>query len=378
MSDWNKEGPILHVVHSYRLGGMENMIAQMAYKLASMGFAIDICALTVADSFRSRLPDSVRVFELHRRSGIDLSCIFSLRSLVKNLRPCMVHSHNWNGLFYSVAALAGMATPLVHGEHAELYEWERVRWRLKLRKALYSRCDLVHTVSRGQVAELNDLGVAQGADLKVICNGVDSDIFRPMKKGVARELLCIPPGGRCIGMVARFVPEKRHQLMLEAFRQLGNLFPDLNLIIAGAGGSCEESIKSLVENHCFRKRIFWLGCNDRMVTVYNALDLVVLPSTAEGMSNVCLEAMSCGTPVLRHQWGGIDELIEDGRNGFVRNLNDCVALVNSIADILRDPGAMTACGLNARAAVELDYRLDKTAENYASFYKDAAGSLLTH
>jgi glycosyltransferase involved in cell wall biosynthesis len=357
---------------------MENMIAQMAYKLGAMGFSIDICALTFADSFRSRLPDNVRVFELQRRRGIDFACILSLRALVKNLRPCIVHSHNWNGLFYSVAALVGTATPLVHGEHAELYEWERVRWRLKLRKALYSRCDLVHTVSRGQVTELNDLGVAHDSDLKVICNGVDSEIFRPMDKGMARELLCIPPDGRFIGMVARFVPEKRHQLMLEAFRRLGDVFPDLNLIIAGGGGACEESTRLMVENHRFRERIYWLGSNHRMVTIYNALDLVVLPSTAEGMSNVCLEAMSCGIPVLRHQLGGLDELIEDGCNGFVRNLNDCVTLVDSIAGILRAPDMMTACGLNARSAVELGYRLETTAENYASLYIHAAGSQLTH
>lgn len=370
----NKGTHILHVVHSYRLGGMENMIAQMAHRLTEDGFSIDICALTFADSFRTRLPDNVRVFELHRRRGIDFACILSVRALVKTLRPSIVHCHNWNGLLYSVAALAGTSTPLVHGEHAELYDWERVGWRLKLRSILYTRCDLIHTVSKGQVNELVSLGVTNGQVIKVICNGVDSDIFRPVNKEEARKLLCVPLSGRCIGMVARFVPEKRHQLMLEAFERLGELFPDLNFIIAGSGGECEETIKRMVENHCFRKRIFWIGGNERMVNVYNALDLVVLPSTAEGMSNVCLEAMSCGIPVLRHKLEGFDELIEEGHNGFVRNLSNCEALVDSISEILRDSYALKSCGLNARVSVEFGFRLDATAANYARLYKQATGA----
>ncbi len=369
MTDPIRRLNLLHVVNAYRLGGMENVVAEMAGRLFEMGFTVSICALTVADGFRSRLPGNVELFELRKDPGLDPICVLSLRRLLRSREFDVVHSHNWSGLVYSVAAMVGSSTPLVHGEHAQLYSWERVRWRLLVRRALYSRCDRIHTVSRSQAKELHELGVSALKPAEVICNGVASDRFRPTSKVDARLRLGLPIEGRLLGMVARFVPEKRHRLVLEAFDRLGEMFPDVGLVLVGGGGVGEDGIRKLVELHRFRKRIFWLGKQDEMVDVYNALDLVVLPSTAEGMSNVCLEAMSCGVPVLRHQESGVDDLIQDGSNGFLRDLNSGEALVCAIAELLGSTALLKATGAAARKLIVQDYKPHETAKKYAALYR---------
>jgi glycosyltransferase involved in cell wall biosynthesis len=360
---------VLHVVHAFRAGGMENMVAQMAWCLQRRGFSVSVCALTIADDFKERLPLNTPVFELNKRSGFDFRCVISLRKLINHLKPDVVHCHNWNCLVYSFLALVGSSRILIHGEHAQLYEWELSSWRVMVRKALYTRCHLVHTVSKGQALELVRLGIVRRFEVEAVENGVDTEVFRPISKEECRLRLGIPKNGSCIGMVARCVPEKRHALLLDAFEMLGGIFPDLYLAFAGAGGNAEAEVRTHVEKHPFARRIVWLGHRDSMPDVYNSFDLMVLPSIAEGMSNVCLEAMSCGLPVLVNQSCGALELVENGRSGFVEKFDSAKVLARLIADLLSDPIQLLSVGRRARSIVIRDFTLGKTAQSYMSIYR---------
>lgn len=363
---------VLHVLHAYRPGGMENMIAQMAWRLPAPEFAVGICALTVADDFKDRLPAGTPVLEMRKKGGLDFGCVLRLRRLIKSLRPDVVHSHNWNALIYSILAIGGGNTALLHGEHALLYGWERSPWRLRLRQALYARCDVVHTVSQGQAAEITAFGISDGVDLRVIRNGVDTHKFSPQDKAEARARLGIPAAGPCIGMAARCVPEKRHDLLLQAFEQTAAAFPDVTLVLAGAGGMCEAAVRARVAQHPFSSRIVWLGHRNDMPAVYNALDLMVLTSTSEGMSNVSLEAMSCGVPVLMHHACGSEELIMEGVNGSAAPMGSAEEVAAAIARLLAGPGNLQRMGREARAMVERGHPLEKTAADYAAVYRELA------
>lgn len=363
---------VLHVLHAYRPGGMENMIAQMAWRLPAPEFNVAICALTEADDFRDRLPPGTPVLEMKKKRGLDFACVLRLRQLMKSLRPDVVHSHNWNALIYSILAIGGGRTGLLHGEHALLYGWERSPLRLRLRRALYTQCDVVHTVSQGQADELAALGISGGVDLRVIRNGVDTRRFSPADKGQARAALGIPAAGPCIGMVARCVPEKRHELLLRAFEEVAAAFPEVTLVLAGAGGMCEAAVRAQVAAHPFASRIVWLGHRNDMPAVYNALDLMVLTSTSEGMSNVSLEAMSCGVPVLMHHACGSEELIHEGVNGRAAPMGSVHEVASAITGLLAAPGQMERMGREARAMVERGHPLEKTADDYATVYRQLA------
>ena len=365
---------VLHVLHAYRPGGMENMIAQMAKLLPRTEFAVTICALTDADDFKHRLPVNTKVLELGKKRGLDLGCVMRLRRVIRQSRPDVVHSHNWNALVYSILAVGLGRTALLHGEHALLYGWERSPWRVRLRQALYSRCDVVHTVSQGQADELKAFGITDGVDLRVIRNGVDIVKFTPQDKVAGRVSLGLPTEGLCLGMVARCVPEKRHSLLLQAFEEIGTVFPLAILVLAGAGGTCETQTRAIVSGHRHASRIYWLGLRDDLVTVYNALDLLVVTSTSEGMSNVSLEAMSCGVPVLMNEACGSEELIVEGVNGRAEPMGDAAEVAGAVASLLQAPAELKRLGREARTWVACQHPLEKTAEEYAGVYRLLANS----
>lgn len=363
---------VLHVVNAYQSGGMENMIAQMAWRLPDYQVSVGVCALTTMDTFKRRLPPEVETFELRKRPGFDLNCARSLRQLITHLKPDIVHSHNWNGLIYSVCGTARTPYRLVHGEHAQFYEWEKSRVRLLLRTALYSQCDLVHTVSNGQAAELEQLNVIKASKISVVKNGVDTGKFTPTSKRATRQRLGINAEGLFMGMIARFVPEKRHKMLLEAFEIAGAMNTSLSLVLAGSGGMCEDDVRRQVAVHPFADRIYWLGHRSDMADVYNSLDLMILPSLAEGMSNVCLEAMSCGVPVIVHQACGANELIKSGSNGIVAKLDTSRSIADSILGILADPEELRNIAERARISIVHDYPIAKTADKYAEIYQQFA------
>ncbi|WP_294233693.1 glycosyltransferase [Prosthecobacter sp.] len=351
---------------------MENMIAQVAMRLPVPEFNVAICALTEADEFKDRLPPGTPVLEMRKKHGLDIGCVLRLRQVIKNLQPDVVHSHNWNALIYSILAIGGGRTGLLHGEHALLYAWERSPWRLRLRRALYTRCDVVHTVSQGQADEMTAFGICGGVELRVIRNGVDTRKFCPGDKTQSRAVLGIPAVGPCIGMVARCVPEKRHELLIEAFKEVAAAFPGATLVLAGAGGMCEPAVSAMIATHPFARRIIWLGHRNDMPAVYNALDLMVLTSTSEGMSNVSLEAMSCGVPVLMNHACGSEELILEGVNGRAAPMRNVHEVAAAITTLLASPEEMQRMGREARAMVELGHPLEKTAADYASVYRQLA------
>lgn len=368
---------VLHVLYSFRQGGMENMISQMAWRLSQSGFKITVCALAGADGFKHRLPPGTPVLELHKQSGLDLRCAMRLRALIRELQPDVIHSHNWNSLVYSLLALGLRRIPLLHGEHALLYGWERSPWRLRLRRLFYARCDIIHTVSSGQVHDMAALGLTRNISMRVIRNGVDTLKFSPLDKAECRRRLGLPPNAPCIGMAARYVPEKRHNLLLKSFENIAASFPDVRLVLAGAGGNCEAETRALVACHPFADRIIQLGHRDDMTTVYNALDLLVLTSTSEGMSNVTLEAMSCGVPVLMNDNCGSEELIQPGRNGSLAAMATAGDVAAAVSALLAQPGQLHTMGGGARAFIEQEYPLAKTAEEYAAVYAALAGKQLT-
>ncbi|WP_395731841.1 glycosyltransferase family 4 protein [Prosthecobacter sp.] len=367
------------MLHSFRQGGMENMIGQMAWRLSQSGFKVIVCALVGSDDFKHRLPPGTPVLELQKRPGLDLRCALRLRALIRELKPDVIHSHNWNALVYSLLALAlGLnRTPLLHGEHALLYGWERSPWRLRLRRLFYARCDIIHTVSQGQINDMAALGLTRNLTLRVIRNGVDTLKFSSLDKEKCRLSLGIPPHAPAFGMAARYVPEKRHNLLLQAFLKIGKIFPTARLVLAGAGGNCEAATNELVTSHPFADRIIQLGHRDDMTTVYNALDLLVLTSTSEGMSNVTLEAMSCGVPVLMHATCGSEELIHPGRNGSLAAMTTADDVAAAITALLEQPDLLRTMGGAAREFIEQEYPLAKTAADYMAVYTALGGKNLT-
>ena len=111
-----------------------------------------------------------------------------------------------------------------------------------------------------------------------------------------------------------------------------------------------------------------LGYRADLEKCYPALDLLAVPSTNEGMSNVAHEAMACGVAVLANTGAGNEAIIEDGTNGWIANLRDSAILGTLLVEKLSDPASLRAMGKNARRTVESRFSLVRMVDAYEQLY----------
>ncbi len=179
--------------------------------------------------------------------------------------------------------------------------------------------------------------------VEVVLNGIDETRFRPQPelRAAARERFGLDPGQVVVGSVGRLKPQKRFDLLIEAFAALRRDRPSLRLLIAGEGSSrsgLEERIRAWqVEDACRR-----VGhCSD-VPEFYRALDLFVQSSAYEGTPNVVLEAMALGIPVVATDVGGTAALVRDGVDGLIVPPLDLTRLIAATGEALDGPDATRA------------------------------------
>ncbi len=137
-----------------------------------------------------------------------------------------------------------------------------------------------------------------------------------------------------IGMIGRISPEKGQLEFLRAAAILAREFKDVRFVICGTPASPQSDYFGMVRNHAGSLPVDLLGWRDNVVPVLAELDLLAIPSKAEGMPRVMLEAFSAGVPVVAFAVGGIPEVITDGETGFLVRERTAEALAARIREII--------------------------------------------
>jgi len=351
---------------------MENGLVNVARRLDPAEFTVHVCCLERAGEFLRRLPPSVGVTVLGKEGGMSLVTILKLRGLLGRLQPAVIHTHNLGPLFY--AALARSAAPsaaLLHGEHGMLTPREQTGWRFWLRRLLYRRCTAVHTVSQTLLRYYQERGFHHPQMLAIL-NGVDSERFTPGDRAAAKESAGLPNASLVVGMMGSFQRRKKHQEVIEAFQNIAAEFPLAHLLLVGARGSESERIMQQIHSSPHANRIHIVPFQDDPLGYYRAMDLLVVASENEGLSNAALEAMACGVPVLAGEACGNSEIITSGKDGLLATLNTPEAIANALRQCLKKPLQLAHWGQQAKQTVLQRFRVADMAAQYASLYRKLA------
>lgn len=364
----------MHVVHSLGAGGMENGVVNVIRGLQGNGFAFGVACLTTAGPFRERLPADVPVVELHKQAGISPQLVRRLARSLVDFQPDVIHTHNWAPLIYGVLArlLVGRGR-ILHGEHAQLSPAELLPRRLWSRRLLFRLVERVHTVSQAQRQELISLGFA-ASKIEAVINGVDVQKFRPAgDPAAAKSALGLPEDALVIGMVARFGPFKRHVELIEAFEAVADRHPEARLLLVGGDGSLEQEVIQRVAASPCTDRIRLTGFMADPLPAYQAMDLLVVPSLNEGLSNAALEAMATQVPVLAHDACGNAELIGDSEAGWVRSLQSPKQMAEALNFCLGSSLKLTENARSARNRASQRFSLQSMTQGYCGIYTKIFG-----
>ena len=199
---------------------------------------------------------------------------------------------------------------------------------MQIRSAL-SACHAVVAVSAAIAERLEEIGVP-GERIRVIYNGVDPERFLPMAQHESRQALSLPEEGRLILFVGNLLVSKGCLDLLEAWKRVRERFPEVRIAFVGDGPARAE-IEAFSHTVADASAIRLAGRvnHSSLARWMNAADLVCLPSHAEGVPNVLLEAMACGRPIVATHVGGVPEVVPE-LAGILTPAHDIAALSHAI------------------------------------------------
>jgi sugar transferase (PEP-CTERM/EpsH1 system associated) len=367
---------IAHVVQHFGMGGLENGVVNLLNHMPAERYRHAIVCLDGYTDFRYRLQrDDVQFFALHKQPGKDLGLYGRLYRKLRELRPDLLHTRNLSALEGQFVAAAAGVRARVHGEHGrdvfDLYGKNR-KYNL-LRKLARPLVHHYIAVSKDLASWLEHTVGAAPQRITQIYNGVDSLRFHPRGEGRTP----IGPDGfmsgneLLIGSVGRMVQLKDFPTLVHAFLRLLSDFPDarkrLRLVIVGDGDSRAECLGLL--RAADAEHLAWLpGERADVAEIMRTLDVFVLPSLGEGISNTILEAMASGLPVVATHVGGNPELVEHDRTGKLVPAGDPAALTQALLGYVQDSGQLKAHGQAARAIIETRFSMEAMMANYLSVY----------
>jgi glycosyltransferase involved in cell wall biosynthesis len=206
--------------------------------------------------------------------------------------------------------------------------------------------------------------------VEVIPNGINTDIYKPINKEMARYAYNLPKDKNLIlfsAFSATTDKRKGHHLLEQALKKLSQtgLASTSELVIVGA--TKPETPPDLgMKIHYMGN----MGDETSQVLLYSASDVLVAPSMQENLSNTVMESLSCGTPVVAFNIGGMPDMIDNQKNGYLADPFNSDDLADGIMWVIGNKERHNKLSQNARKTVEKRYSLKTVAEQYLALYQD--------
>jgi glycosyltransferase involved in cell wall biosynthesis len=362
------------------VGGSERQAQLLATALVRRGHSVTVVTTRFPGLRREEHIDGVTVRRVLLAVGPKparglVYLATSLRSMLGACRHAdVVHVHH----LYADAFVGALTRPL-HGRPViakvacggSVGDMARLG-RLPLHGAVLGiarRLDGVVAIS----GQIHDELVAHGfcrSRIVRIPNAVDTGRFSPVRdRSGARGRLGLP--GPVVSFMGRLDPQKGVDNLLQAWAEVLPGQPDATLQIVGTGPRGAE-YRRTAETLGIASRVVFHGEQPDVRAYLAASDCLVLPSTAEGMSNVLLEAMAMGLPCVATRVGGTIDVIADAENGLLVEPDQPALLATALRRLLGDPELRVRLGAAARTTVVEGYGVDRIVDRYLALYRALA------
>ena len=238
------------------------------------------------------------------------------------------------------------------------------------KRRTFARVELtVVTPSRWMAERARGSALLAGRRVEVIPYGIDTALFRPLERAVAREVLGLPPGRTYVLFVAVGGAADRRKGFPELARALALLAPTplgqrLELLVVGA--SQVPDLGCAVPVRCLGA----LGDATSLAIAQAAADLFVAPSLQENLANTVIEALACGRPAVAFRIGGMPDMIVDRENGALAEARDPASLAAAMTFCLEDEARWRGLAARAREVAVRDFTLLRQATRYEALYED--------
>jgi glycosyltransferase involved in cell wall biosynthesis len=219
--------------------------------------------------------------------------------------------------------------------------------------------------------------------------GVDSNRWNPDADGSSiRREFCIAPSVPVFTIIARLVPYKGHEFLLNALHKIKNELPDFKLLIVGnedqsfrsrlpsSRRSYLEVLKEKAEALGLSKQVIFTGPRSDVQAILAACDLYTLPSLGEPCALAILEAMAMKKAVIALDQGGTREVVEDGKSGLLSPPEGVEQLAKNILTLVNTPARRKQMGEYGRKRVEDYFNSRRMADDVERVYRSVLGGAM--
>ncbi|BCI66318.1 glycosyltransferase family 4 protein [Acetobacter aceti] len=355
---------IVHVVVAGAIGGAERLLVDLATRPAESEATHAVALMTPNPALRAMLAGhGIRIRDKGVIRADPLSYLWRafgprdvkwLENVLHEEKADIVHVHTYASHIIGVRAARRLGLPVLRTEHG-------VQHYTDASCALYRNWALRHTDSVVAVSDYVRRFVAtrlpvMRKHLHVIRNGVDTRYFTPVPPLSAKAPLTL-------ALVCRLEPWKGAHLLIQAVARV----PGVYLKIAG-DGSARPALEKLATSLNVRDRVIFLGYQPDPRPVLASCHLAVNTSLDEPLGLSVMEALSMGRPVLAFRGGGIPEIVQDGRTGWLLEHRTVQEIVIQISLLVSSRNTIACMGRNARAFIEDQGRVETMCQGYARAY----------
>ena len=363
-SAFNAISPIFLMINSLETGGSERQFVELARSLRENSLQLHLGCLLKKGPFLDGLGE-IAHFDLggslYGRQSVKSR--WQLARYLRKMRIAVAHSFDFyaNLTLIPAARLAGV--PAVIGSHRQLGDLlTPAQFRAQL--MAFRWCDRVVCNSRAAADRLV-LGGLSKQKVVVIGNALTPESFAeaapalPRKAGILR-----------VGMIGRMnASYKKHHIFLQAASRLSRKVPNVEFLLVGDGPLRPELEREASELG-LQGRVRFLGERRDIAAVLASLDISVVPSASESLSNVMLESMAAGVPVVATDVGGNSELAADSRAVLVPPNNE-ESLVEGMERVLSNPELRSSLSFRAREFAQSNFGVERIRQQYCAVYAEA-------
>ena len=322
---------LLFVTSTLSSGGTERVISLLANELSNRGHQVGIVCLNRRIVFYP-IDEKVKVVFAEEEAGTSFigKKMLWLRKYVKTTRPDAVLPFMTDVYSVTLVSLIGSGVPVISSERydprASNLLYKTIRW-------LFLRLTTHLVVQTEDIKSCYSKALQKRTTV----------IYNPVNEKVFEDLLLPKEKQNKIVSVGRLAPQKNFPMLIDAFAKIIKEFPDYQLVIFGEGPLREE-LQSQIDSLHLTENVLLAGRSNQVIEELRSAKLFCMSTNAEGMSNALIEAVCIGLPVITTNVSGAEELVDDGRTGFITPIGDEAQLVVALRKMLGNEVLMKEMG----------------------------------
>jgi L-malate glycosyltransferase len=367
---------IMKVVPTLMCGGTENQFMTLARLLDRSRFDLEFACLRRWGPFVKELADlQIPLEEYQVATFRSVQALAQQAKLARNLarrRIDIVHAYNFYGNVFAIPPARLVAPVVIASIRDRAPYLTAMQKRVQRYACQFADCVLVNADA------VKDWLIDEGYDpsnIVVIRNGVDMSRFDVSPQGERiRSELGIPAGAPLVTVVSRLTRLKGIENFLEATAVLKARYPHARFLVVGETAPSDRpyltELTELAERLGVGDRVTFTGLRSDVPAVLSCADVAVMPSLNEALSNVLLESMAAGAPVVATRVGGTPEALVDGETGLLVPPGDSGAIATAVTRLLDDRELALRLGRGAHDLIARKFSVEQMVRSTEDLYTD--------